>query len=95
MQPADEFFELRRQSQANVAVFLKAEIDLATTMLDIAKTTNDDAHRTRLLESIQGAIDTVRYFEKQIADEHQRLKFQQGADELEAAVRRCESGTLT
>ena len=46
--------------------FLQAEIDLASTMVGITSTTQNEDHRLRLLEAIQTAVNTVRYFERQI-----------------------------
>ena len=60
--------ELHQRTQENLVTFLQAEVDLASTMVGIVNTTQNEDHRLRLLEAIQTAVNTVRYFERRILE---------------------------
>ena len=66
--PNVDVFDVQRQTQDNLVTFLKTELDLASTMLKISKTTRNQDHRKRLVQNIQTAVDTVHHFEGRIKD---------------------------
>jgi len=73
--------------QENLVTFLEVEIDLASTMLGIAKTTKNADRRTRLFSSVRMAVETIRHFEPRIADKNQRRELLARAAELERGTK--------
>lgn len=86
MSPSEQFVALREQSLKSLAEFLRIELDLADTLLQMAHASQDAGHRERLLESVQTAIVTVRHFAGRLTDEEARNGALERADRLEAAI---------
>ena len=88
MTASEQFAVLREQSLRNLSEFLRIELDLADTLLEMSRATQDPGHRERLLENVQTAIVTVRHFEGRLVDPEMRNALRDRADELEAAIAR-------
>ena len=58
-------------------------MDVAATMLDIAKSTRNSEHRQRLVDNVQKAIDTVHHFKGRLRDEDQWLQLERNTYQLE------------
>jgi hypothetical protein len=75
--------ELARQQQQNLCDFLKIELSLASTMIDLAKTTSHDERKSQLLDKAKLALDTVRYFRWRISDREFAAHLNREADRIE------------
>jgi hypothetical protein len=81
------FAELQRRTQANLIAFLRTEIDLAWTMLNVMNTTNAEEPKARIMTAIQTAIDTVLHFEKRVTDRDVQSELHQAVSRLERTIR--------
>jgi len=79
------------EGQKIVTDFLRAELDLAFTMLSIAMETGRDADRKTFLSVAPNSIDSVRSLEGNIADSGDRSWIRARVRLLESAVRRIKS----
>ena len=71
-------------SQEATVAFLQTEIDIAFTMLDVART--QQQNRSAALEHARAAWSVVRQFEGRIQDPKAWRSIHARADELEAAI---------
>jgi hypothetical protein len=83
-----DFAELLQRSQENLVTFLRVEVDLASTFCGMVETTDDLAHRARLLENIQKVVSAIRQFEARIADQSVRADLNRQANRLDKFLSR-------
>ena len=84
--PTNRLAQLESASQDALATFLVTDIDLAFTMLELARTHRLAEHRERSLEHANTALHSIRHFEERITDPERRRKVHARTDELEAAI---------
>jgi hypothetical protein len=65
-------------------------VDLASTLLNIAESTDDPERRAKLMRGVQKAVDAIRRFQERIVDKAIRAKLCRDADELERLVPRSD-----
>jgi hypothetical protein len=81
-----EFEELRLQTQHRLIEFLRADLELARTFVDLARQylkKGDHEGYDRLLRKTRRAIETVHRFEEKISDLKVRAELQHELEELE------------
>lgn len=65
--------------------FLRADLDLARTFLELAEGTDHPERRRKILNDINKVILTVRHFEERIEDADEWRQIHEKTDQLEAA----------
>ena len=81
-----DFSELHKRGQENLIRFLRTEVELAHTFLKMSETTQSPDHRTRLIRTVQEAVQTIDRFENRIADESVRAELIGNAGKLKVIV---------
>ena len=84
----DELSGLQQQSQQNLTEFLRTELSLAFTMLEMAGTTRNEPHRVELIAKVKTVIRTVRHFEGKITDREIWRDIHARTDQLEGSLSR-------
>jgi len=77
--------DLQREGQDHLLSFLRIDLDVARTFLDIAAATSDE-HRRQLVQKVHSVIGTVRRFAPRIVNPVARREVQEHADRLEKLV---------
>ena len=67
--------------------FLRIELDLIVTMIQMAKTTHQPETRQRLLDNSMEAVRTIRKFEIRISKTPDREQIRSRVNELEDNIR--------
>jgi hypothetical protein len=77
---------LQQQNQTNLIEFLHIELEIAATLLEMARTTRNADHRQQLMKDIRTAIAAVRHFESRVRDRREGEGFVFELDRLEREV---------
>jgi len=77
------FVDLKLEADQRLIEFLKAELELGFTFVNLAGGHREEANRQKSLEHARTALETIRRFEPRIADHAELFRIQTGANELE------------
>jgi hypothetical protein len=81
-----ELESLRRENQRILVEFLRGDLDLARTFLDLARwhlKNGDHEGYDRILRKTQRAIESIHHFEGEISDPKVRAELQYDLESLE------------
>ena len=82
--PADHSFsELKRDADQRLVDFLKVELNLGSTFVDLAKQHRTEEDRAKSLENARKAVETIRRFQGRIVDHVEWTQIHNEANELE------------
>ena len=78
-----DFSELKREADQRLVDFLKVELKLGFSFLELAKQHRSEENRVKSLEHARAAVETIRRFQGRIADRVEWARIHNETNDLE------------
>ena len=78
-----DFSELKREADQRLVDFLKVELKLGFSFVDLAKQHRSEENRLKSLEHARTAVETIRRFQGRITDRVEAARIYNETNELE------------
>jgi hypothetical protein len=89
---SNSFPELIFEADQKLIDFLKVELKLGLTFVDLAEQHRTEQDRARSLENARKAVETTRRFERRVKDHAEWAQIQTQANELEKIIQSRQGG---
>ena len=80
------FPELKLEADQRLIDFLKVELKLGFTFVDLAEQHRAEKDRAKSLENARKAVETIRRFQRRVKDHAEWTRIQTETDELEKLI---------